>query len=316
MELKWSDLFAYGNIVHPTVRRPGLMTPRRLSDFGLKKDASVEKSGTEGHWKLVPQEALKKIDRIGREVRDTVDSYSVPFPLVPGGMFVPNTSIKELVSKLDLLKENYRAEVDNLIQNYGKLLNEQRPAIEAYVKRINPKNNANATVKRVLSCAPPKSQLQKRFSISWTVFAVKAPRTKAVAKIIEKEEESVSKAIIELVEKIKEPIIEEIDRLTKLIATERSSSFSMKSINVGLEACKRFETKNVFGDPFIKKSIDRLRDLLKTMEYERKKGIPEKTMRDLEDLRREIQSSDTKKQAQKVAKTLGKRIILGKRSLL
>lgn len=305
MGLKWSDLFAIGNIVHPTVRRPGLRTPRRLSDFGFREDSSIEKSGTEGHWKLVPQYALKNIDRIGRKVRDTVDSCSVPFLLVPGGMFVPNTSINYLVSELTKLKKDYLAEVDILIRNYDILLEEQCPAIKAYVERINPEMDAEVTIRRVRSYAPPADWLAKRFDISWSVFAFQAPVSKAVAQIVEKEEKSVRDAIVKLVEKTKEQIIEEIDRLTKLIDTERSTSFSQKSIDVGLEACRRFKIKNVFQDEFINKSIDRLRSLLKTMEYEREEGITERTKSGFEDLKREVAESDTEKQTDKAVKKLG-----------
>ena len=296
MKLKWSDLFAYGNIIHPIVRRPGLRTPRRLSDFGFNKNASFKKSGTEGHWKLIPQSALKNIDRIGRKARNIVDAYSVPFPLVPGGMFVPDTAVNKLVNELKLLKKNYNVEVDNLIRNYDRLIKEQIPAITAYVKRINPNMNADETIRRVLSCAPRADRLKNKFDISWSVFAVQAPVNKTVAEIIEKEEESVYKAVTELVNKIKEPIIEEIDRLMKLITVERSTTLSIKSINVGLAACDRFQTKNVFEDPFIRQSIESLRKLLKKMKNERENGITDKTISDLKDLQLEIERSDTKNQ--------------------
>ena len=308
-ELKWSDLFAYGNIVHATVRRPGLRMPKCLSDFDLKEDARVEKSGYDGHWKIVPQEALKEIDRIGRAVRDNVDAYSVPFPLVQGGVFVPNTSIMELISKLELLKKEYDAEVDIFIASYDTLRAEQYPVIMEYIKLINPEANAVNTIQRVEACAPPKDRLKERFDVSWSVFAVQAPVNEAVAKITEKEDKKVLDTITKLVDETKKPIIKEINRLIVLISTERSSIFSMRSINFGLNACKRFETKNVFGDPKIKNSINSLRGLLETMKDERKDGTLDNIKRDLEDLLLEIQKSDTKKQAKAIAKKLGDRVL-------
>lgn len=77
-----------------------------------------------GHKKLLPKKALEKIVEIEGKARNFVLSRSMAFPIA-GARFVTTKALPQVIAKLSELKEEWEAEVDNVIKMYPTYREEQ-----------------------------------------------------------------------------------------------------------------------------------------------------------------------------------------------
>ena len=311
-DLKWSDLFSFGNLITITISMCYFKVVKLLSDFDIESDSENRKSGTNGHWYVIPEEYRIKLQNFGYRFRRLVDSYSVSFPLVEGGRFIPDKSVPDLMTELEQLKTDFYAEIDNICIDYDYLVEQQIPAIESEIKKIvgNQYHDCSEAINRIKSCIPTKNELRSKFNVRHNLFAFQAPINQDVAETLEKEGDSVKSAIGELIENAKKPLIDKVNTLLELVKKNNKKSFNTKSINAGIRDCEKFMRQNVFNDPFISKSINQLRYLLEQVKADIENGETEEFQLGLTELKQSLEQKPVKDIQNSVVSNIGKRKLI------
>jgi hypothetical protein len=96
-----------------------------------------------GHKKLLPKDAISRIQEIESKARSTLASRSSDFPIA-GARFVRYPVLEDLLEKLTALKLEFLKEVKNLIDNYPELKRAQLEVLNAQVDKIAAKRIENS----------------------------------------------------------------------------------------------------------------------------------------------------------------------------
>jgi len=309
--LTYSDLFSFGNVAWVSISECQLRIQKILLDFGIEDDESTKMAGTEGHWYIVSREETGKITSIQNRIRKILEIYSVPFPLVPNGRFIPDSNFKEFMQVLEEQKKLYFKAVDYLIERYDDLRKAQRPVIERQIRKVAGEDfDCSYALNRIETSAPTADQLRNKFNVREFVSAFQVPINEEVANKIEKEGDQVSDAIDKLIEGAMNPLKEKIVYLLELVSKNNRKSFTKKVINAGLRDCDMFDRKNVFGDKVITKAVSQLRTLLNQISIDIKNDDTEEFRLGLTALQSTLGEQTTKKVSKRVTRKIGSRKIL------
>ena len=311
-KLKWSDLFSFGNVAWISIFGTGLKKQKRPEDFGMSdEDGTTRKAGTEGHWNLVDPSEISKIQRIENKIRNLLSSYAVPFPLVPSGQFIPDSSFDSFMSDLEAHKKDFYRAVETLAKNFDNLFEAQVPLIEKQIRKIAGEDyDCTYAINRLKMSAPTSDQILSKFRVQEFVSSFKAPINEQVASKLEQEGNQVNSTIDTLIEESMKPLKEKIADLLRLVETGNRRSFSKKVIKAGLRQCEVFERKNVFNDKIIANAISNLKRLLEQIETDIDNEDTEEFRLGLVDLQQSLEKQTIKKVSNRVKKSIGSRKIL------
>ncbi|MFX4261263.1 DUF3150 domain-containing protein [Pelotomaculum propionicicum] len=230
-----------GYIYKSHIGRTRFTVKLKPQDVGLDPDNESHKDFISrylalGNKLLLPAEILRKLDRIDKQIRRTIDEeFGIP---TMAGSFVPFKSIEAMKEKIETLKQDYFAVRDEILEDYERIkqnteLAYQLYAIEAYrLIRKDPMyeptdEEISMFVRSTMAYFPTKEQIYSSFYVNLSVGTVETTEFLAAQesrlRLIKEREASYKEELRIIERKLTEDsrVQEEHERQRLLIEKER-----------------------------------------------------------------------------------------------
>lgn len=126
-------LFNRGTLMDLYIGKPTFQRKLRPNDVLLEGiDESVLYLG---HKKLLPKKAMEKLITLEGQGRTALANRSIPFPL-SGARFVYYNALKDVLTSLSVVKEEWNRAVEELHEEYPRLKEEQLSQLEHQAQRL------------------------------------------------------------------------------------------------------------------------------------------------------------------------------------
>jgi len=259
----------------------------RPEDLGLKPE-QIATAYKLGRKMLVPEEVIRNFRRIEGQARRIVEENSHHFP-IGSANFVTRKSFAKVTKKLDVLKAEYLALVEDLVAKYDQYRQEILPVYEEaadnafltstpammvggmdYDREAERAAFKSQFLTRLNTYYPPVETLRARFSLAWDIYEIAAPQLRETdgASVIESEEErakSVVAARAHMQDKI-EGFVTDVVKVLRTEATEVCSRIATAikegkvirstTVNSLKNFIERFKDMNFVGDQTIEAQLD------------------------------------------------------------
>lgn len=259
-KLSWEMLFAQGSLFDLTAGVWSARVRLKPQDLGIEDTAEVRKAINMAYARLVPKEAIEKINRLIWDARKEVEQCSIPFPLVQGASFVPKDQREVLEQKLSELKTQFDGQVAIFLARYDEYKKEMEPVIRKALQDASHNGDSEKGVQRILSEYPPVEYIEHKFSFKWRAFAISAPIDGSIAGALESSTGDVKDALATMVGGLRDEAIKKVGEITDLIV--RGGKYSAKTINAARRVIDRLHGMNVLGDKQLESALDKLNVVL------------------------------------------------------
>lgn len=279
----WSDLFLSGSVVDMDIGLWSGRTQIRAQDFGIEDSKEVQKALSLGSHRLFPKEAFDEIMDIARQAKRTVEWHSLPFPFVRGARYVPSGKLPALIAKLKTIREGFDGAVAIFIANYEATKTLMLPVLEKALKdAAHTPEAAEAALQRLMTEYPAPEAAKEKFRLSWSVYAISAPKDAAATEGIAAETEAVKSIVKSMVMELRTEFSEKVGKIAKVVA--RGGVIPKKMVESAVEVMARVESMNVMGDEVLRQQVGILRGILTAAEANSRKtvGISEASLNDIE----------------------------------
>jgi hypothetical protein len=267
----------------------------RPEDLGLKPE-QVATAYKLGRKMLIPEEVIRNFRRIEGQARRLIEEKSYEFPF-GNARFVPRRVFAKVTTKLEDLKAEYMALVDDLVAKYDQYRQEILPvyeeaadnafltstpaimegSLDTYDREADRAAFKAQFLARLNSYYPPVESLKARFSLVWDVYEIAAPQlrdtsSEAVIESIEEREKSIVAARAQMQNKI-EGFVGDVVKVLRTEATEVCSRIATAikegrvirstTVNSLKNFIEKFKDMNFVGDKTIEAQLDAIqRELL------------------------------------------------------
>lgn len=302
MGITWNDLFREGAL---TDLDCGIWSARvrlKPSDLGIEDTKEVRKAINMAYARLVPKEAIEKINRLTWDARKAIENCSIPFPLVQGASFVPKGRREELEVKLQELKTQFDGQVAIFLARYDEYKAEMEPVIRQALKDAAHNGDSEKGIQRILSEYPLVDFIATKFYFTWRTFAISAPIDGTVAEALQDASGDVKDAITSMVQSLRDEVTKKIESIMALV--KGGGKYTAKTINSARRVIDRMRKMNVLGDKTLDSALNKLNAALS--DY---KG--DDNLESFEDVKKELEK-DLDKAAEAAAEKL---MSLGKREV-
>lgn len=279
----WSDLFLSGCVVDLDIGLWSGRTQIRTQDFGIEDSKEVQRAFSLGSHRLFPKESFDEIREIARQAKRTVEWHSLPFPFVRGARYVPSDKLPALTDKLKKIREGFLGAVGIFVANYETAKIFMLPTLQRALKdAAHTPEAAQAALQRLQGEYPAPEAAKEKFRLSWSVYAISAPKDAASAEGIAAETEAVRSIVNSMVMELRTEFSKKVGKIAKVVA--RGGIIPEKMIESAVEVMGRVESMNVMGDEVLRQQVGILRGILTAAEANSRKtvGIPETTLTDIE----------------------------------
>lgn len=250
----------------------------KAEDLGLK-DGEVPEIFHLGNKKLYPQEWRRLFWQLSNRARNYLNDNSFAFVL-DYVRAIPKRNLARIVEKLEELKAEYMAKVDEFLDSYEEIREEWAEKYADIWPRLAPHY-------------PAKGTLRWRFDIAWNVFELRGaepPQAGSAPEIIE----AYQQAKAELQSRYDRMVEDAVVYLRKkVLDTVQNLSMRLKDgriiRNDTLDSVRRveswFKDLNIFGDMEVEESLTQLRTALNGTDVEELKDneVLKKQLADLAD---------------------------------
>lgn len=260
--LTWDDIFVMGSVVDTKISVWSARMKLKAEDLGLEGDDDVRQALSLGCHRLVQHERLKPITEIAQAVEATVDANSLRFPMIQGSKFVPSESMRSLTRKLEEYKSEFDRRVGEFLADYEIAKAEMLPVIQAaLLKAAKDPESAERAYSRVVSEYPTREEVRGKFGISWSVYALTAPKTNAAANVAGEVANGVSQVVGSFITQLRSDVAERLQEVQQL-AVQGQGKLNKKTIDHTLEVLDRADSLNIMQDYQLTSQIRAVRSLL------------------------------------------------------
>lgn len=252
--LTWADLFTNGSLIDLNVSMWDGLVKVHPEDMGVDRDA-VKGAITFGHERLVPVMSLQAIRDAASKARGIIDSYSIPFKLVPGSRFLPRSTRADALEALNKAHTEFHKAVNDFMDKYEGYKIDHRPTLRyALVEASGDVATAEHALARITRLYPAEGELRQSFGLSWSTFSIAAPRDGGDG---EEQGSAIAAEIGHMVDRVREQLTEKVTDILDLAA--RGGRITEKTYNSALRFCERVDTLNIFADDGLKAAVRAVR---------------------------------------------------------
>jgi len=245
--LSWSDLFNNGSIVALNTSLWRARIKLRAVDLGIEVTKEVRDVLSFGTYRLAPAKAFDDILEPARRARGMIDDSSVNFGLIRGARFVPADKLPDLIMNLEGQKTAYYAAVESFLTNYDTMRDMTLPTLwSALCAAAKTTDDATRAYERIQQEYPAREEVAQLFALSWSVYAISAPKNAAVAGAVETEASEVKGIVSEMVKELHGEVSTRLQEVIDLIA--KGGRLSEKTLNSTRAVLDRVDSLNIFGD--------------------------------------------------------------------
>jgi hypothetical protein len=269
MTLTWNDLFAEGTLVDFSTHLWRARIRLKAEDLGIDATDDVQKALSFGCHRLAPASAFKDINSIVNQWQSEIEQHSLVFPLLEGVRYVPDSQVDELQTKLARHKRTFDLAVNEFLENYEEMAQEQLPIIEQALQDAAKTPEAAAQAySRVVSEYPSREKVAEKFGLEWNFFTIQIPASKAAAKTAKAAAPQISKVVNGMIEQLRKELAEKVENLLTLAkgqqegTSRQKSGFAKKSRESALAVLAKVDRLNFLNDSVLKEQTRILRDLL------------------------------------------------------
>lgn len=280
--LGWQSLFLNGSVLDLDISLWSARTKILASDFGIDDSSEVQQALSLGTHRLFPKESFDDITAIVRSAKVAVEYHSLNFPFVRGARYVPSDKLPLLVGKLKKIREQFDLAVAGFIADYDATKETMIPILEkALQDAAHTPQAAQNALARLTSEYPSPDAAQSKFRLTWSVYAISAPKDAVAAEGVAAETEAVKSIVKSMVMELREEFTEKVGRIAKVVA--RGGVIPEKMIESAVEVMGRIESMNVMGDEVLRQQVAVLRGIISSAEANSRKtvGISETSLNDI-----------------------------------
>ncbi len=261
----WDALFLNGSVVDTDIGIWSAKTRIKAKDLGITDSAEVRKALSLGTHRLLPKSAFDSISEIARAAKRVVDWHSLNFPFVRGARYVPADKLPILIEKLKAFREQFDGEVDIFVANYEVTKTLMLPVLtKALQDAAKTPEAAENALTRLKNEYPAASAVRDKFRLSWSVYAIAAPKDERIAGEVATETEAVKSIVQSMVMELRNEFTEKVSAISKVVA--RGGVIPEKMIASALEVMARVEAMNVMGDEALSRQVSALRAIVTAAE--------------------------------------------------
>lgn len=256
LALTWADLFCNGSLIDLDVKVWDGLVRLKAEDLGIPDTEEVKTALTFGHERLVPKGSLQEIRDKAYQARSEVDRFSIPFKLVPGSRYLPLSSRKELVEKLEVFKNQFLAAVNKFLEDYETNSAKQQ---EVLLKALTDASKNEAVAERALArlrgLYPTNQELHEKFDLLWRTYSIAAPQDGTADGT---EGNAIKEEIESMIDKLRERLTEKVKSILELVS--RGGKITAKTYNSATKMCDRIMSLNMFGDAGLIAAVAAIRE--------------------------------------------------------
>jgi hypothetical protein len=266
----WTDIFNSGCIFDLGIARPSLKIQNTPDDLGVPDTGAVKKAFTLGHLRLVDAKAFEDVNSAAQRASKAVIRHSMPFALIRGARYVPNSKLPKLLAELREARAEFDEAANKFMWAYEATKASQEPVIKAALADASRglPGMADEAWRRVQANYPSAEEIRAAFSLTWTVYQL------ANANAQEAREEALNTAgqikgvVRGMVEGLRADVAEKVACLIKL--SENGGKLNGKSINAAGEVIARVrELNEAIGDNGLERELRSLEGILFDAKEER-----------------------------------------------
>lgn len=276
-KLSWGSIFQAGSVVDLDVKIWTAKLGIKPQDLGILNSPEVAKAISLGCYRLAPKESFDKVREVAARARRAVEYSSFHFAFIRGARFTPEPKLGKLLAELSFCKGEFGEVADEYcFQEYEGNRVEMLPIIrKACSDASKDPEVVEAAFSRILSLYPTKEEVRKKFSMSWTIYAIKGAQTLAAAEVAGQETENVKSIVRDMVLQLREEVSDRVGAVMGAFA--KGAKIPKKTIDATRETIKRVDEMNIFNDRELSDQIRKLSLIVDRAEnYEPiLKGVPD-----------------------------------------
>lgn len=260
-KLTWDKLFLNGSVVGLTNSLWRARVQIKASDLGIEDTDAVRTALSLGCHRLMPLKSFEEITRQHREASKLIDYYSVNFGLIRGARYVPEKNLPILIEELKKAKERFYLAVDSFMNNYEKTKDEMLPIIEkALLDAANDPIAAVNAFNRIKQEYPLANEVRSKFSLGYSVYAIRSAQNEGVANAAAEESEGVKSIIADMVKQLRDDLTCKLSDILKIV--NDGGKLNDKSIEAANNILNRVDSLNVLNDRVLSDQINAFRKAL------------------------------------------------------
>ena len=265
MSLNLNSLFAVGSIVDLHTSIWGARMRIKPQDLGIEPSEEVNKVFSLGQHRLAPSDAFERIRTPVNQAKNAIDAYSMNFGMIRGARYVPEAHIEKLMGRLVIYQQAFNAAVDEFMENYQAMRDEQMPVIlKALQDATQDEALARSAFARIEAEYPNAATVRAKFGLTWNVYAVQGSRSKAAAEMIAGETAQVKSIIGEMIGDLRSELSKKVSGLLEI--TKKGGKLTDNSIGSAMSLLTKLESMNVLGDHVLADQITSLRSALSAVD--------------------------------------------------
>jgi hypothetical protein len=261
----WNDLFLTGSVVDLQCSLWRARTKIKPSDLGIEDTDAVHAALSLGCHRLAPAEAFEAIHEQVAAARRAVDNHSLPFGLIRGARYVPDTALPKLLGELRARRDQFTEAVAAFVRGYDAMLAEHMPtAVAALRAAARSPEAAEATIRRLRDEYPTAEEVAEKFSLGWNVYAISGARSAMAQSLLDQEVGAVKGIVRDMVVQLREEVRAKVADVLGLV--ERGGKLQDRSLEAAIAVIDRVEGLNVLGDYDLTRQLGALRAALQSIE--------------------------------------------------
>lgn len=290
----------------------------KAEDLGLDPDTVTNHLISLGHKKLIPRDgALKNFALIESRAHALVDSSTFPFL---GGIakFLPNAKLGAVTAKLDMLEQEFRAELSRFKEQYASLRVDAARAWWEAARRLV--NDPDRLVAAIEASFPQADGLDRYFSFQTHLFQVAVPRGSAQLDLIAAaDQQAIAQArqraaqeaaakirsgteqfVADCVATLRQETAKLCEEMLQSMSNGKTQGVHQKTLNRLVRFVDQFKQLNFAGDSEMEERLERVRQefLSRTAEEYRDSASAQAKLRTglakLRDTARELAHADAR----------------------
>lgn len=275
----WNDLFLTGSVVDLQCSLWRARAKIKPSDLGIEDTDAVHAALSLGCHRLAPAEAFEAIHEQVAAARRAVDNHSLPFGLIRGARYVPDSALPKLLEELRDRKGKFTEAVAGFVAGYSTMLGEHMPIVaDALRAAARSPEAAEQTIRRLRDEYPSAEEVAAKFELTWSVYAVAGARSPMAQAVLDENATSAKSVVRDMVVQLRTELTAKVSDLLGLV--EKGGKLQERSLDAALAVIDRIESMNVLGDYELTRQMAALRSALASIEAG--KRVPDAAVTSLE----------------------------------
>ncbi len=270
-QLSWNALFLSGSVVSLSTSMWRARAKIRAEDLGIDNTSEVQAALSLGNHRLAPAKAFEDILKPAREASRVIDFYSVNFGLIKGARYVPEANLPKLLAELNRLKIEFYDATQAFMDNFEPTRAAMLPVIGQALKDATKDwVAAEKAFQRIQAEYPSALEVRGKFSLGWSVYAIRSPKTADAGAFAEQETQEVKSIVADMVKQLRGEMTEKLQDILSI--TAKGGKLQGKSLESANQMLDRLETLNILGDTVLVDQIRAMRSVLSSVDTEKVAG--------------------------------------------